>query len=72
MKLISKQRINSQIIKKHSLQKTPLERLIESKQITRKKGKELLKRAASLNPFKLQKAVDIKIKNMLDYAQRNI
>jgi len=71
MKLVSKQRVGSQIIKKHSLPKTPLQRLIESKQITKKKGKELSSIAKSLNPFKLQKAVEIKIKNILDYARKN-
>ena len=70
MKLTSKQRVGSQIIKKHSLPKTPLQRLIESKQITRKKEKGLLKIANSLNPFKLQKTVEIKIKNILNYAQK--
>ncbi len=53
MKLVSKQRVGSQIIKKHSLPKTPLQRLIESRQITKKKEKELLKIANGLNPFKL-------------------
>lgn len=71
MKLTSKQRVGSQIIKKHSLPKTPLQRLIESKQITKKKGKELLRIANSLNPFKLQKTVEIKIKNILNYALKN-
>jgi len=47
-----------------------LQRLIESREITRKKEKELLNIANGLNPFKLQKAVEIKIKNILNYAQK--
>ena len=46
------------------MSKTPLERLIENKQITKKKEKELLKVVHSVNPFELQKTVEVKIKKL--------
>jgi hypothetical protein len=71
MKLTSKQRIGSKVIKKHSEPKTPLQRLIESKQITKKRAKELSRTAGSLDPFKLQKSIETKIKFILSYADDN-
>ena len=68
MKLVSKERINGKVIKKHSPPKSPLERLLESGTLTKKKEKELKKEFDRLNPFKLQKEVERKIKRILDYV----
>ncbi len=71
MKLLSKQRVGSKVIKKHSLPKTPLRRLIESGTITNKKVRELERMAESLDPFKQQKSIEKKIKFILGYANEN-
>jgi len=68
MKLISKQRVGSKVIKKHSLPMTPLQRLIESGTITKKRAGELKRMADSLDPFKLQKSIEKKIKYILGYV----
>jgi len=67
MKLISKERINGKVMKKHSPPKSPLERILESGTLTKKKEKELKKKFNRLNPFKLQKEVERKIKRILNY-----
>jgi hypothetical protein len=67
MKLISKERINGKVMKKHSPPKSPLERILESGTLTKKKEKELRKKFNRLNPFKLQKEVERKIKRILNY-----
>ena len=70
MKLLNKERVGGRVIKKHSPPKTPMQRLVESKRITKRKSNELLKISKSLNPFELQKIVEKKIKNILNYAKR--
>ena len=70
MKLLNKQRVGGRVIKKHSPPKTPIQRLIESKRTTKRKSNELLKISKGLNPFALQKIVEKKIKNILNYAKR--
>ena len=68
MKLVSKERINGKVIKKHSPPKSPLERLLDSGTLTKKKEKELKEKFNRLNPFKLQKEVERKIKKILNYV----
>jgi len=70
MKLDSKERINGKVIKKHSPPKTPLQRLIDSKLLTKKKERELQKEFKSIDPFMLQKIVEKKIKNILSCAKK--
>lgn len=70
MKLDSKERINGKVIKRHSPPKTPLLRLVESKLLTQKKEKELQKIFNEIDPFELQKRVEKKIKNILNYAMK--
>ncbi len=72
MKLIKKERVDGHVIKKHSPPKTPLQRLLDSKQITRKKEKELLEKIKDVNPFELQKTLENKIRNVLRYGKSNI
>lgn len=71
MKLIKKERVDGRVIKKHSPPKTPLQRLLDSKQITKKKGKELLENIKNVNPFELQKTVENKIRNVLRHGKSN-
>ena len=70
MKLLNKERVGGRVVKKHSPPKTPMQRLIESKRITKRKSNKLLKISKGLNPFALQKIVEKKIKNILNYAKR--
>jgi len=72
MKLIKKESVDGHVIKKHSPPKTPLQRLLDSKQITRKKEKELLEKIKDVNPFELQKTLENKIRNVLRYGKSNI
>jgi hypothetical protein len=64
-KLIEKNRDGSKIIKKFSSPLTPYQRLLTSEYIKPTRKKELTKIFKSLDPFVLEKAVKIKIKNIL-------
>lgn len=63
-KLIQKQRIQAKIIRKHSKPETPYQRLIKSDFIGEEKKKELTEIYNQLNPFKLQKAIQKKLKRI--------
>lgn len=65
VKLISKERIDAKQKKKYDLPKTPFHRLVESNILTAKKKKELIRRSKTIDPFKLQKILEMKIKNIL-------
>lgn len=63
-KLIKKERIGSKIIKKYDKPRTPLERLLESNEIN-KDVKEVLKlQFKKLNPYKLEKQIQEKIRKI--------
>lgn len=64
-KIISKERIDSKIIKTFDSPKTPFERLLASDIIPKKTKKALTILFNGLNPFELQKIMDTKIKNIL-------
>lgn len=64
-KIISKQRVGSRIVKKHDNPKTPLDRLLESYCIPAGKKKKLVELRNSLNPFELQNAIQVRIKEIL-------
>lgn len=64
MKLISKERRGSKIIKRYDKAKTPLQRLFESGEITNEKKLELLRIRNLLNPFKLQENIVKKINSI--------
>jgi len=61
----SKKRIGSKINKKYDTLITPFERLMASDFIPKKTKTELSRKYKTLNPFKLQKAIDTKIKKIL-------
>lgn len=64
-KLIAKQRIDAKIKKTYDKPKTPYQRILESKHITRNKKDELTVYFQTLNPFKLQEIMEAKIKHFL-------
>jgi hypothetical protein len=72
VKLVSKQKVDAKTKKIHDKPKTPLQRLIEAKTITKKEEKRLKGIADSINPFKLQKIIEMKIKNIVNYASKKL
>ena len=68
VKLISKQRIGSKIIKKHDAPKTPVQRILESKFIDLKTKNFLKEQSKNLNPFQLRKGIEIRLKAILKLA----
>lgn len=62
MKLISKKRIKSKIIKIHDSPKTPFQRLIDSPHISTAQKLLLKKQISKLNPFQLRKQIELKLK----------
>jgi hypothetical protein len=64
MKLIAKERIGSKTLKSHDIPKTPYQRIIESPHIPDSIKKALTKQLATLNPFLLRKAMEIKLQKI--------
>lgn len=62
IKLIEKKRIGGRIKKKYDKPKTPYERLLESGQLSIKEIENLKKIKSGLNPFKLMKEMNEKLK----------
>lgn len=62
MKLKSKQRIGSRIVKKWDTPKTPCQRLIESDHVPIKTKKRLKQRSETKNPFFLRRELEKKLK----------
>lgn len=61
-KLIEKTRVGGKLIKKHDTPKTAYQRLIESEHITDQEKTVLTARLQQLNPFKLKRELEIKLK----------
>ena len=76
VKLISKHREGSKIIKVYDKPKTPFQRLLESENISAEMKKQLSKKAETLNPFQLQKQISTKIEKLLSdvnyYLQNSV
>lgn len=69
VKLQSKQRVKSKIIKTYDKPQTPFQRVLSvSPHISENKKRELQTLFSSLNPFQLQKIVKKKIRTILHYA----
>jgi len=65
MKIISKEKINNSVCrKKYDTARTPYQRLLESKQVSRERKQRLTEIYLSLNPVKLKKAIDQKIRKI--------
>jgi hypothetical protein len=62
LKLKEKQRINSRYIKKYELPQTPYQRLLDSKDVSGEAKKTLATVYNSLNPFKLKRKIDDKLR----------
>jgi hypothetical protein len=62
LKLKEKQRINSQYIKKYYPPQTPYQRLLDSEHLTPQAKLLLTETYKSLNPFKLKKSIESKLK----------
>lgn len=65
VKLISKRREGAKVIKVYDKPKTPLQRLLESDNISTETKKLLRQKAEGLNPFQLQEQISKKIKKLL-------
>lgn len=61
VKLITKQRVGSKIVKRHDKPKTPLERLLMSEDVSKEMKSELKSLYKKLNPYELEKQIKIKI-----------
>ncbi len=61
IKLISKERIGGKIHRKYDSAKTPYQRVMESKEVSKEKKEELKKIYQSLNPAELKRAIDKKL-----------
>jgi hypothetical protein len=68
VKLLTKQRIGSKIIKVHDKPKTPFERLLESNILDKEKKQKLLNILRKINPYKVQKELKRKINEILNLA----
>jgi len=62
LKLKEKTRKNSKYIKKYEYPKTPYQRLMDSEHISQEQKDKLNKTFQSLNPFKLKKSIESKLK----------
>jgi hypothetical protein len=67
MKLIAKERIGSQTIKKHSPPKTPYQRILESPLIAPSVKQTLTKQFETLNPFVLRETIERQLKTILSH-----
>jgi len=65
MKLKEKKRIASKTVKCYHPPKTPYQRILESKHVSKANKNKLKEQLYGLNPFKLRKAIDKKIENIL-------
>jgi hypothetical protein len=65
VKLIEKERIGSKIIRRYDKPKTPYQRSIESEYIHSKIKDELKRQFEILNPFDIQKIMEIKIRKII-------
>ena len=64
VKLIDKQRVKAKTIKVHDVPKTPFQRIIESSQISNEVKDALRQKQEQLDPFKLKKDIERKLKHI--------
>jgi hypothetical protein len=65
MKLLAKERIGSQTIKKHSSPKTPYQRILESPLISSSVKLTLAKQFETLNPVVLRETIERQLETIL-------
>jgi len=68
-KLLSKERVGAKVKKHYDVPKTPLQRVLQSDEIPLYIKEQLTIKYESMNPFKLQKGMEIKIKRFLNKTQ---
>jgi len=68
VKLIEKNRVGSQTIKKHDSPKTPYQRLLESNHIDAQTKLKLTEQFNKLNPFELREGIERKLKIIFKFA----
>jgi hypothetical protein len=68
MKLLAKERIGSQTIKKHSSPKTPYQRILESPLISSSVKLTLANQFETLNPFVLRETIERQLTTILCHA----
>ena len=64
VKLLAKERIASQTIRRYDLPKTPCQRVLESPGVSPETKKQLAAQVKSLNPFRLRTAIELKLKKI--------
>jgi hypothetical protein len=76
VKLISKNRVGSQINRTHDDPKTPVQRLLESEHISKQTKVFLSQKFKQLDPFQLQEQMAVKIKhiikNVIKYNEKSL
>ena len=71
MRLLSKERIGSKTIKRHSSPKTPYQRILESPHIPPSVKQKLSKQFETLNPFVLREAMERKLGRILTSSPKS-
>ena len=66
--LIEKKQIAAKTIKRYDKPKTPYQRIIESKHVSKAVKRPLREQFENLNPFQLRKAIDAKLKKIFAIA----
>lgn len=71
MKCVKKVKINSKYQRKFDTPKTPYQRVLDCPDISNEKKSVLKKEHEILNPFKLKRIIDRKLKRIFNYVQLN-
>jgi len=72
MKLIDKSRIQAKVKKVYDKPKTPYQRLLASEHITEEEKRNLKNKFNGLNPFELNKKIELKMKRIFSYLRINL
>lgn len=73
MKIASKEKVNNSVCRKrYDIAKTPYQRLIESRQISKKQKQDLTRIYLSLNPVKLKESINQKIRKIKESQSKKI
>lgn len=70
VKLISKKMVASKTIKCYDAPKTPYQRVLESKKVSAPVKRKLKEQFNGLNPFRLRKAIEKKLKRIFDVCHK--
>lgn len=68
IKLLSKTRVKSKIVKKHSKPMTPYQRLLNSKHVSKSQKDNLKQVFESLDPFELKRRIEKKLHRIFQYV----